>query len=200
MAMTQTKYNAACVQAAPTFLDLDAGVEKACSLISDAAQEDCKLIAFPETWLPGYPWWIWLGSPAWGMPFFARYFENSMAVGDKYTQKLCDCARKNNINVVMGFSERDGGSLYIAQVFINTEGKVVGSRRKLKPTHVERTVFGEGDGSHFQVHDMGIGKVGGLCCWEHLQPLSRYAMYSLGEQVCVREEVRSHEKDKEEKS
>jgi len=177
------KYKAACVQAAPAFMDLDGSVEKACSLISDAAREGCKLIAFPETWIPGYPWWIWLGSPAWGMPFFAKYHDNSMVVGDKYSKKLCDCAKNNEINLVMGFSEKDGGSLYISQLFIDENGKMMGSRRKLKPTHVERTVFGEGDGSGFQVHDMAVGKVGGLCCWEHLQPLSRYAMYSLGEQV-----------------
>jgi nitrilase len=183
MATVHPKFKAAAVQAAPAFLDLDAGVEKACGLIADAAKQGAELIVFPETWIPGYPWWIWLGSPAWGIPFFARYHDNSMSVGDAYCRKLADAARANNVHVVMGFSEKDGGSLYISQIFIDRNGKILGSRRKLKPTHVERTVFGEGDGSHFQVYDLDVGKVGGLCCWEHLQPLSKYAMFSLGEQV-----------------
>lgn len=183
MPTVHPKFNAAAVQAAPAFLDLDASVEKACALIADGAKQGAELIVFPETWIPGYPWWIWLGSPAWGIPFFARYHDNSMSVGDEYCRKLADTAKANNVHVVMGFSEKDGGSLYIAQLFIDRNGKILGSRRKLKPTHVERTVFGEGDGSHFQVYDLDIGKLGGLCCWEHLQPLSKYAMFSLGEQI-----------------
>lgn len=183
MATVHPKFKAAAVQAAPAFLDLDAGVEKACALIAEAAAQDAELIVFPEVWLPGYPWWIWLGSPAWGLPFFARYHDNSVVLGDVYSRKLCEAARANNIHVVMGLSEKEGGSLYIAQLFISREGEILGLRRKLKPTHVERTVFGEGDGSHFQVYDLDVGQVGGLCCWEHLQPLSRYAMFSLGEQV-----------------
>ncbi len=58
-------------------------------------------------------------------------------------------------------------------------------RRKLKPTHVERTMFGEGDGSDLSVYDTALGRVGALCCWEHLQPLSKYAMYAQNEQVHI---------------
>jgi aliphatic nitrilase len=85
----------------------------------------------------------------------------------------------------MGASERDGGSLYIAQWLIGPDGEWVARRRKLKPTHVERTVFGEGDGSDLAVHGLDIGRVGALCCWEHLQPLTRYSMYAQNEQLHV---------------
>jgi nitrilase len=183
MATTHPRFKAAAVQAAPVFLDLDASVDKACALIAEAASNGAQLIAFPETWLPGYPWWIWLGSPAWGMKFVGRYHDNSLVVGGPESRRLCAAAKAHNIHVVMGFSEKDGGSLYIGQLFIGPDGSVLGKRRKLKPTHVERSVFGEGDGSDFVVYDTAIGKLGGLCCWEHLQPLSKYAMYSLGEQV-----------------
>ena len=64
-------------------------------------------------------------------------------------------------------------------------GEVIANRRKLRPTHVERSVYGEGDGTGLVVHDTAIGRLGGLCCWEHLQPLSKYAMYSMDEQVHV---------------
>jgi aliphatic nitrilase len=92
---------------------------------------------------------------------------------------------RNNIFVVMGLSERAGGSLYIAQWIIGPNGETIAQRRKLKPTHAERTVFGEGDGSHRAVHDVAIGRLGALCCWEHLQPLSKYAMYAQNEQIHV---------------
>ena len=87
--------------------------------------------------------------------------------------------------VVMGHSEKQGGSLYIGQWIIDADGETVAQRRKLKPTHVERTVFGEGDGSDLAVYDTSLGRVGALCCWEHLQPLSKYAMYAQNEQVHI---------------
>ena len=86
---------------------------------------------------------------------------------------------------MIGFTEIDGGSLFMAQALFGDDGKLIYARRKLKPTHVERTLFGEGDGSDFRVADTSVGRVGGLCCWEHLQPLSKYAMYSMHEQVHV---------------
>jgi nitrilase len=85
----------------------------------------------------------------------------------------------------MGLSERAGGSLYIAQWIIGPNGETIAQRRKLKPTHAERTVFGEGDGSHLAVHDVAIGRLGALCCWEHLQRLSKHAMYAQNEQIHV---------------
>jgi aliphatic nitrilase len=94
--------------------------------------------------------------------------------------------KKAKLTAVIGLSERDGGSLYIAQWLIGPDGETIGRRRKLRPTHAERTVYGEGDGSDLAVHDRpDIGRLGALCCWEHLQPLSKYAMYAQNEQVHV---------------
>ncbi|WP_238431867.1 carbon-nitrogen hydrolase family protein [Streptomyces cavernae] len=100
-------------------------------------------------------------------------------------EKGWSSARAHAIAVVAGYSERSGGSLYMGQAVISADGELVGARRKLKPTHVERTVFGEGDGSDLAVHDTALGRVGALCCWEHLQPLTKYAMFSKHEQVHV---------------
>lgn len=173
------------MQAAPEFLNLNKGVDKAISLIEEAASAGAKLIAFPEVWLPGYPWWIWLDSPAWGMQFVQRHFDNSLVIGDTHWQKICNAAAKNQIFIVLGFCERQGSSLYIAQAIIDDKGQTVATRRKLKPTHAERTVYGEGDGSHLAVHETDLGRMGALSCAEHLQPLSKYAMYAQHEQVHV---------------
>jgi nitrilase len=183
--MFASTIKAACVQAAPVFLDIDRTIEKGCALIEEAAANGAKLIAFPETWIPGYPWFIWLDSPIWGMQFFARYHANSLEVQSAHMDLLCAAARRNRIAVCMGFSERSGGSLYMAQCLIDADGELKFARRKLKPTHSERTVFGEGDGSDFVVADLPIGRVGALNCWEHIQPLSRFALYSMNEHIHV---------------
>lgn len=173
----------AAVQAAPVWLDLQATVDKAVGLIDEAGAQGVKIVAFPETWLPGYPWWIWLGAPAWGMRFVGEYHANSVVAGGEEDKRLAEAAMRNNIQVVMGLSELDGGTLYMGQWHYGADGEIISRRRKLKPTHVERTVFGEGDGSDLNVVDTEIGRVGALCCWEHLQPLTKYAMYSQNEQI-----------------
>ncbi len=185
MPTSHPKFRAAAVQASPVFLDLDATVDKSIALIAEAAAQGAKLIAFPETFIPGYPWHIWLDSPAWGMQFVQRYFDNALVYGSPQADRIAKAAADHQIMVVMGHSERDRGSLYMGQWIIGADGETVAMRRKLKPTHVERTVFGEGDGSDLSVYDTPLGRIGALCCWEHLQPLSKYAMYAQNEQVHI---------------
>lgn len=179
------KFKATVVQAAPVWLDREATTEKACRLIADAANEGARLIAFPEAWLPGYPWWLFLGTPLWGGRFFAELYANSVEIPSPTTDRLCQAAKEAGMYVVMGMDERGGSSLYCTQLFIDPDGQIMGRHRKLKPTHVERSVWGEGDGSDLKVFDTPLGKLGGLNCWEHMQPLTRYAMYSLGQQIHV---------------
>jgi aliphatic nitrilase len=188
MGIKHPKYKVAVVQAAPVWLDLDATTDKCIALIETAAAKGAKLIAFPETFIPGYPWHIWLDAPAWaiGRGFVQRYFDNSLAYDSEQAERLRQAVRRAGITAVLGLSERDGGSLYIAQWLLGPDGETIAKRRKLRPTHSERTVFGEGDGSDLAVHDRpDLGRLGALCCWEHLQPLSKYAMYAQNEQVHV---------------
>jgi aliphatic nitrilase len=181
----QNTVRVAAVQAEPVWLDLAAGVERTIELIGEAAAGGAQLVSFGETFIPGYPWWIWLDSPAAGMRFVPSYASNSMTRDGAEMQRIQDAAARHGVHVVIGFSERAGGSLYMAQAFLSDTGDLISVRRKLKPTHVERSVFGEGDGSDLQVHDTSLGKLGALNCWEHLQPLTKYAMYSLGEEIHV---------------
>ncbi|ALU91530.1 Nitrilase [Herbaspirillum rubrisubalbicans M1] len=188
MSSTHPKYKVAVVQAAPVFMDLDKTIDKTLRFIEEAADQGCKLIAFPETWLPGYPFHIWLGAPAWSIArgFVQRYFDNSLAYDSPQAKRIVDCVKKNGITVVLGLSERSGSTLYIGQWLIGPDGQTIAQRRKLRATHAERTVFGEGDGSDLAVHAReDIGRLGALCCWEHLQPLNKYAMYAQNEQVHV---------------
>lgn len=179
------KIRVAAAQISPVFLDREATTEKACEWIATAAKEGCRLIAFGEAWLPGYPWWIYMGSPIYGAPFTQRLYANAVTVPSATTDRLCRAARENDIMVVIGLTEKDRGSLYLAQLFIGREGRIIGHRRKLKPTHAERTIWGEGDGSDLIVVPSELGNVGALNCWEHLQPLTRFAMNSMNEQLHV---------------
>lgn len=177
------KLRVAAVQAAPVFLDIDATIDKTIDLMAQAAAQGVQLIAFPEAWVPGYPWWIWLDSPAWGMQFVQRYHDNSLVLGSPEFERIQQAARRHGLWVSLGFSEKSAGSLYLAQALIDDQGRTVQTRRKLKPTHVERSVYGEGDGSDLTVVQTPLGNIGSLCCWEHLQPLSKYAMYAQNEQI-----------------
>jgi predicted amidohydrolase len=185
MSSYQGKFTAAAVQAEPVWMDADATIDKSIGLIEEAARNGASLVAFPEVFIPGYPFFAWLGDPKWGFQFLLKYHENSLELGDDRMRRLQLAARRNQIAVVMGYSEREGGSRYLSQVFIDERGEIVANRRKLKPTHVERTIYGEGNGTDFLTHDFPFARVGALNCWEHFQPLSKYMMYSLGEQVHV---------------
>src|SRR4029077_10021568 len=115
-------------------------MEKATRSREGAGAPGARLIAFPETWIPGYPWWIWLGAPAWAIMrgFVSRYFDNSLHYDSPEAERLGAAAKRNKMFVALGLSERDGGSLYIAQWIIGPDGETVAKRRKLKPTHAER--------------------------------------------------------------
>ncbi|WP_443193040.1 carbon-nitrogen hydrolase family protein [Novosphingobium sp. KACC 22771] len=178
-------FKAAAVQAAPEFLDLAGTVDKTIALIEQAAQQDVKLLAFPEAWLPGYPFWSWLGSQAWGMQFVGRYHANSIERDGPEMEAIAAAAARAGMTVVLGTSERDHGSLYLGQTIIAGDGSILAHRRKLRPTHVERSVFGDGDGSDLRVHATELGRLGALCCWEHLQPLVKYAMFAQHEQIHI---------------
>jgi len=183
--MTHPHFKAAVVQAAPEYLNLQGTVDKTIDLIQEAAGEGADLIAFPETWIPGYPWWLWVEPPVGAMQYTQEYFDHSLALDSPEMERLEQAAKTHNIHVMLGYSERDRGSLYMGQCLIDNQGERIYARRKLKPTHVERTVYGEGDGSDFKVADTKLGRIGALCCWEHLQPLNKYAMFSMNEQVHV---------------
>ena len=183
MPANRPKFRAAAVQHASVLHDADAGIEKALEIIHEAAKEGVNLLVFPEAWVPGYPYWVWLGPQVWGMQFVPAYHDNSLERDGPELAALAAAADRHDMHVVFGYSERHAGTLYLAQSILGPDGEVIAHRRKLRPTHVERAVFGDGDGSSLEVHDTALGKLGALCCWEHLQPLSKYAMYSMHEQV-----------------
>ncbi|KAL3419466.1 aliphatic nitrilase [Phlyctema vagabunda] len=175
----------AAVQAESVDFDLQANIEKVVKYITEAAQGGAKLVGFSEVFVPGYPYWIWARSV--DMELVQKYIASSLKIDSPEMRLVCATAKENNIAVFLGFVENDERSLYIAQALIGADGEIKMTRRKIKPTHMERTVFGDGSGASLNnVIDLpGIGKVGGLCCWEHSQPLLRHHTSSLGEEIHV---------------
>lgn len=179
------KFTAAAVHAASVFLDRDETIKKVCYLVAEAASKGAKLIIFPESFVPGYPFWIWTHTPARGAPLFHEFFSNSVVIPSPETARIGAAARQAGAYVVVGISEKDGGTLYNTILYFNDQGNIIGRHRKLQPTHVERTVWGRGYGSGLKVYDTSLGRIGGLICAEHTMDLARYALISQGEQIHI---------------
>ena len=187
------KFKAAAVQAAPVFLDREATVQKGCRLIEEAAENGAKLVVFPETWIPTYPYWVLTHSPflataerAATRKAFIELYKNAVEVPGPATEALCRAARKAGAYVIVGVNERPTdyrGTLYNTLVYISRDGELMGKHRKLVPTHVERTVWGQGDGSTLRVYNTDLGTLGGLICYEHQMTLAKYSNWCRGEQV-----------------
>jgi nitrilase len=175
----------AAAQLAPVFFDRDASVEKACDAILEAGRNGAGLIAFPETFLPGYPYFAMVLPPTRINSHMLQMYEQAIAVPSAATDAICDAARRANCHVVMGLNERERGTLYNGQLFVAADGSILGRRRKLVPTSFERLVWGRGDGSDLQVHETSFGRVGALICYEHSNALFRYALQAQAEQVHI---------------
>ncbi len=176
--------NAAAVQMAPVFLDTRATLKKIHLFIEEAADQNLELLVFPETILPGYPYWAMTHD---SMSHLGRYnrrlHAESVVVPGPESDELCAAARKHHCNIVVGINEKDGGTLYNSQLVINDAGELLGCRRKLVPTSQERLVWGRGDGADLKVYQTSLGVLGALICYEHSNPLFRYSIQAQGEQI-----------------
>lgn len=179
------KFKAAVVQAAPVYLDLEASVDKTCRLIEEAASHGAELIAFPETFLPGYPYWLQLKTVISSDELIKAYYLNSPVVPGAEIAKIAQCIRKAGCYVVLGVSERANRSLYNTLLFFDSSGELLGRHRKLKGTLAEKMLWADGDGSTLRVHPTALGKLSGLICGEHNMAIPGYILASMGEEIHV---------------
>ncbi len=186
----------AAIQAANLYLDLPASLEKALRLIKEAAGQGAKLMAFPETWLPGYPAWLdcCRDVALWDYPpvkkVFARLMENSVVVPSPVTEAIADAAREHQVVVNITVNERvqtgvGRGTLYNTMLTFGADGALLNAHRKLMPTYTERLVWGQGDGKSLRAVDTEAGRLGGLICWEHWMPLARQVLHESGEDIHI---------------
>jgi aliphatic nitrilase len=183
--MPENRIRVAAVQIAPD-LDSQAGtMAKVLDAIAEAAGNGARMIVFPETFVPWYPYFSFVHPPVLTGAEHMRLYEHAVVVPGPATEAVANAARRHNTVVVLGVNERDHGTLYNAQLIFDADGRLVLKRRKITPTFHERMIWGQGDGSGLTVAETAVGRVGALACWEHYNPLARYALMAQHEEIHV---------------
>ena len=158
-----------------------------------AADAGAGLVIFPETYVPGYPLWIWRLRPEADYQLTSEIHQqllaNSVDLVADGLRPLRDAAAQRRIVVLCGVHEREGlfgrATLYNTLVTIGATGAILNRHRKLMPTNPERMVWGQGDASGLRVIETQAGRLGSLICWENYMPLARYALYADGVETYV---------------
>lgn len=174
---------AAAAQLAPDLHSADGTISKILDIIDDAAGRGVELIVFPETIVPYYPYFSFVLPPAASGSEHLRLYELSVRIPGPVTDALSERARTHGMVLVVGVNERDHGSLYNSQLVFDADGELILQRRKITPTFHERMIWGQGDASGLKVADSRVGKIGALACWEHYNPLARYALMTQHEEI-----------------
>ena len=180
-----TVVKAAAVQLSPVLYSREGTVEKVVRKIHELGRQGVQFATFPETVIPYYPYFSWVQSPVQNLvgPEQRKLLDQSVTVPSPATDAIGDAARAAGIVVSIGVNEREGGTLYNTQLLFDADGTLVQRRRKITPTYHERMIWGQGDGSGLRAVDTSVGRIGQLACWEHYNPLARYAMMADGEQI-----------------
>ena len=182
---------AAVVQAASVAFDREATLDKVAEWTTRASATGAELVVFPEAFVSGYPKGASFGAVVGsrsdeGRDWFRRYYESAVDIPGPAVHRLGQIARENAVHLVIGVIERFRGTLYCSVLFLGPDGRLLGKRRKLMPTAMERLIWGFGDGSTLEVIPTEIGRIGGVICWENYMPQLRLAMYGQGvELYCV---------------
>ncbi|MGW3248034.1 nitrilase-related carbon-nitrogen hydrolase [Streptomyces sp. NPDC001070] len=178
-----TIVKAAAVQISPVLYSRAGTVGKVVEKIRELGEKGVQFAVFPETVIPYYPYFSFVQPPYAMAKEHLRLMDEAVTVPSAETDAIGAAAREAGMVVSIGVNERDGGSLYNTQLLFDADGTLIQRRRKITPTYHERMVWGQGDGSGLRAVDSTVGRIGQLACWEHYQPLARYALIADGEQI-----------------
>ena len=176
---------AAAIQISPVLYSRERTVEKIVQKIHELGRKGVEFATFPETVVPYYPYFSFVQTP---LQILAgtetlRLLDQSVTVPSPATDAIGQAAKEAGVVVSIGVNERDGGTIYNTQLLFDADGTLIQRRRKITPTHYERMIWGQGDGSGLRAVDSKVGRIGQLACFEHNNPLARYAMMADGEQI-----------------
>ncbi|MDE9458423.1 Nit6803 family nitriliase [Xenorhabdus bovienii] len=174
---------AAAVQCSPVLYSQAATVKKICDIISELGKQSVQFAVFPETVVPYYPYFSFVQPPFAMGKEHLKLLNESVIVPSEATLAIGQACLEANMVVSIGINERAGGTIYNAQLLFDADGSIIQHRRKITPTYHERMVWGQGDGSGLHAIDSAVGRVGSLACWEHYNPLARFALMADGEQI-----------------
>ena len=169
---------AAAVQLSPVLYSREGTVAKVVRTIHELGRAGVQFATFPETVVPYYPYFSFV-QPAYqiiGGGEHLKLLDQAVTVPSPPTHAISDACRDAGVVVSIGVNERDGGTIYNTQLLFDADGSLIQRRRKITPTYHERMVWGQGDGSGLCAVDSQAGRIGQLACWEHYNPLARYAI------------------------
>ncbi len=178
-----TVIRAAAVQLSPVLYSREKTVEKIAAKIAELGRQGVQFATFPETIVPYYPYFSFLLPPYKLGAEHLRLMDQAVTIPSPAVDALSEAAREAGVVVSIGVNERDGGSLFNTQLLFDADGTLLQRRRKTTPTYHERILWGVGDGSGLVAVDSAVGRIGQLACWEHYNPLARYALVADGEQI-----------------
>lgn len=176
---------AAAVQLSPVLYSREGTVARVVRAIHDLGRQGVQFATFPETVIPYYPYFSFVQTPVQNItgPEQRKLIDQAVTVPSPATDAIGEAAREAKMVVSVGVNERDGGSLYNTQLLFDADGALIQRRRKISPTYHERMVWGQGDGSGLRAVDSAVARIGQLACWEHYNPLARYALMADGEEI-----------------
>jgi aliphatic nitrilase len=183
--MPSRRVRAAAIQMSPVLFDRAATTAKLCALVDEAGRRGAELAVFGETIIPYYPYFSFIKPPAAFGADHLQLIAESVEVPSATTDAIAAAARRNGVVVAVGVNERDHGTLYNTQLVFDADGRLALGRRKITPTFHERMIWGQGDGSGLRAVATSVGRVGALACWEHYNPLARYALMVDHEEIHV---------------
>ncbi len=194
MTTTHDALRIAGAQLAPVWLHRDGTIAKVLQTIEQAAAQHVQLLAFPEAFVPGYPFWIEHTDGArfdseFQKTMHAHYLDQAVQIEAGHLDPVVDAAARHGMTVVLGIIERPadrgGHSVYASCVTITPTDGIVTVHRKLMPTYEERLSWSPGDGHGLRTTPVGAFTLGALNCWENWLPLARAALYAQGEDLHV---------------
>jgi len=184
--VTYPRYKVAAAHVSPIFLQVDATVDKASSIIREAARNGAELVVFPEAYIPAFPIWCALQAPIHNHDLFSQLAASAIQIPGPELAKVSETARELGVFVSMGINEgtpNSTGCIWNSNVLIGDDGGILCHHRKIVPTFYEKLVWAAGDGAGLQVSETRLGKLGALICGENTNPLARYTLMAQGEQV-----------------
>ena len=176
----------ACAQVEPALFDRDATIDRIAEVAAEVGSKGAQLVLFPEAFIPVYPsnrWVRFLASGQDSKSAWAKLARSSLEIPSPESDRIGEIAREHGLWLAVGANELDRGSIYNALLLYGTDGALALHHRKLVPTNHERLVWGQGTGAGLEAVETGLGRVGGLICWENFMPLARFALYESGVEI-----------------
>ncbi|WP_010531785.1 carbon-nitrogen hydrolase family protein [Lentibacillus jeotgali] len=182
------KIKAAAVQISPVFpFNKKKTITKMLEYVKEAADNQAEIAVFPECFIPAYPnWSIDFNEPSRWEEDLADFTLECVNIGRGDLEPLQRAAKENRITVVTGINEiidHYDGVIFNSLVTIGSDGELLNVHRKVFPSNREKMFHTRGDVNGLNVVDTAAGRVGGLICYEHLQPMLKYGLITQGEQI-----------------